>query len=313
MSCSHSTLNYLALSCVKGIGPATLRKIHAAFGSEVALKDPDALQPCLPSNITLSPGAIDEAMDRAQFQIDQAQAHSAVILSRADPDYPPLLASSHDDPFILYVKGSLAAPETLSVAIVGTRKPTRHGSVIAHRIAGYCSEQGASIVSGLALGCDAIAHQSVIDHRGHTVAVLAHGLQTVAPQDNRPLAEAILERGGALVSQFPFGTDPIPANFVKRDRVQAGLAQGVILVQSGMSGGSLHASRAALRSGRFLAVVRPTDADLESNIHSIRANRCLTDPETPTDEKAQLLKCDPDRLTAMRVINGRDDYPRLFA
>ncbi len=312
MACSTATLPYLALSFIKGIGPATLRKVYSAHGQGLTTLDPDALHPLVPASVDLSPASIDNAYDQAQFQVDKAAIFSAAILSHADPEYPSLLAGSKDDPFLLYVRGTLPRIDQRIIAIVGTRKPTHHGEVIAQRIARYCAEQNVSVVSGLALGCDAVAHQSTVQHGGHTIAVLAHGLHTVAPQENTPLADAILASGGAWVSQFPFGTDPIPANFVKRDRIQAGLAQGVVLVQSGMTGGSLHASRAALRSGRYLAAVHPTDTDLASNTHSIRATRLLTDACVPQHDKAELLKCDEAQLALVKVIRTRDDYPLLI-
>jgi DNA processing protein len=102
----------------------------------------------------------------------------------------------------------------------------------------YWAEKGWSIVSGLALGCDAIAHRTAVEVRAHTVAVLAHGLHTIAPAQHRKLPEDILEAGGALESEFPFGKAPLPAQFAKRDRTQAGLAQAVLPIQSDLTGGS---------------------------------------------------------------------------
>lgn len=312
MACSTATLPYLALSFIKGIGPATLRKVYSVHGQSLTMLDPGALHPHVPARVDLSPASIDNAYSQAQCQADQAERFGAAILSHADPEYPSLLADSTDDPFLVYVRGTLPRNDQRIISIVGTRKPTRHGEVIAHRIARFCAEHDISVVSGLALGCDAVAHHSTVQHGGHTVAVLAHGLHTVAPQDNIPLADAILANGGAWVSQFPFGVDPIPANFVKRDRIQAGLAQGVVLVQSGMTGGSLHASRAAIRTGRYLAVVHPTQTDIASNPHSIRATRLLTSADVPQHDKAKLLKCDEEHLHLVKVLRCRDDYTLLI-
>src|SRR3546814_19756232 len=126
-------------------------------------------------------------------------------MSAADPEYPRRLAATKDDPFILYVKGRLAPDGNHSVAIIGTREPTAHGIQITQRVSKFFAEKGSSIISGLALGCDAIAHETALQCEGHTVAVLAHGLQTITPSKHKKLADRILDSGGALVSEYPFG------------------------------------------------------------------------------------------------------------
>jgi DNA processing protein len=163
----------------------------------------------------------------------------------------------------------------------------------------------------LALGCDAIAHSTALRAKGHTLAVLAHGLQTLVPTQHQSLADAILAGGGALLSEFPFGRPPIAQQFVKRDSTQAGLAQGVVMIQSDVRGGSLHASRAALDYQRWLAVPYPTDKDLEKAEPKIQANLLLAHG-TP-HQKADLLRCAPEALDHVMILRGRDDYARMTA
>ncbi|MFP1645985.1 DNA-processing protein DprA [Pontitalea aquivivens] len=306
---SHKTRALLALSMLKGVGPAALRRIAALHGFEKLPKD--ELSSHLPRNIAAgtSSDAWLEASSAADRQIQLAHAAGARVISSADTDYPRLLAETRDDPRILFVKGRLASSPEKSVAIIGTREPTDHGRIIAQRLTGFFVGEGWSVVSGLAIGCDAIAHEAALDAGGHTVAVMAHGLQTVAPSRHKKLAQRIIESGGALVTEYRFGQEPLPTNFVKRDRIQAGLAQGVVMVQSDVTGGSLHASRASIDYGRWLAIPYPTDQDVARLEPKVQGNLLLADG-TP-QEKTSLLKCDQSGLSRLIVLRSRDDYGRM--
>lgn len=167
-----------------------------------------------------------EAKDWADNQIATAEGCGARIVSAVDDEYPALLAATRDDPFLLFVRGRFCGRQQKSVAIIGTREPTPHGRLIAQRITGFFVERHWSIVSGLAPGCDALAHQTAIEAGAHTVAVLAHGLHMIAPARHKGLAQDILDAGGALVSEYPFGANALGARFVKRDRTQAGMSLG---------------------------------------------------------------------------------------
>jgi DNA processing protein len=308
---SPATGKLLALSMLKGIGPATLRKMAGVVNIETA--SPDSLATQFPSNarVLLDNQAWIRALEDAEKQVEEAERHSARIISPLDADYPQLLAGTKDDPFLLYIRGNLAAESAKTVAVIGTREPTAHGKVIAQRITQYFVEQGWSIVSGLALGCDTIAHRTALDSDGHTVAVMAHGLHTVAPKTNKRLAEDILDKGGALVSEYKFGVDPRPEFFVKRDRIQAGLAQGVVMIQSDRKGGSLHASRAALGYDRWLAVPYPTKQDRLNREPKIQANLVFT--EGAEQERTELLRCPYSALGRIIILRSREDYTKMFA
>ncbi|UUD66065.1 DNA-protecting protein DprA [Pseudomonas seleniipraecipitans] len=295
-----------------GIGPATLRKIASLQGFQLSDVESLGLQVPALARALASPLAWEIAKELAEKQVDLATTHQARIISALDPDYPHLLKATKDDPFLLFVKGSLFTAPSQSVAIIGTRQPTKHGELIARRVTEFFVEQNWSVVSGLALGCDGIAHKAALEARGHTVAVMAHGLQTVAPSQHRKLAEAILASGGALVSEYRFGQGALPMQFVKRDRTQAGLAQGVVMIQSDIKGGSLHASRAALDYERWLAVPFPTDADLAANEPKIQANLLIADSGADI-ERATLLKCHRSRLAKIIVLRTKEDYREMVS
>lgn len=307
---SLPTRKLLALSMLRGVGPATLRKIaQVPHFEELPIAD---FREYLPKNVVASLGTatIADATADADRQVNLALKIDARIISAIDPEYPRLLAQTRDDPQILFVKGQLASSPNKSVAIIGTREPTEHGKIIAKRLTGFFVEDGWSVVSGLALGCDGIAHEVAVGTGGHTVAVLAHGLQTISPKSHTKLAEQILESGGALVTEYRMGQEALPAQFVKRDRTQAGLAQGVVMIQSDIKGGSLFASRAAIEYQRWLSVPYPTDQDVSRREPKVEANLLLADG-TP-DEKAELLKCKTSDLQRLIVLRGKSDYAQLI-
>ena len=305
------TARLLALSMLRGVGPATLRKVLRSTDIETTSVDEWSLAVPALRKAMSAPDAWRDASERAREQIERAEQFGARILCPLDEEYPSLLAASPDDPLLLFVKGVLTPTPEQSVGIIGTREPTGHGLIVTDRITRFFVERGWSVVSGLALGCDAQAHRSAIDAGGHTVAVLAHGLHTVAPSRHRDLAQEIVEASGALVTQYPFGRAAVPRQFAQRDKTQAGLARGIVMVQSDLEGGSLIASRAALGQGRWLAVPFPTRAVLAADASSIRANRVLT--EGANGARARLLKLeDGDALSRIIVLRDKGDYGRCL-
>jgi DNA processing protein len=255
------------------------------------------------------PGALAAAEGRAGKNLRAAEADGAVVLSPADPEYPQLLAQTPDRPAFLYVKGHLEPTRQRPVGVIGTREPTEHGQIIARRVTSYFAEAGWSIVSGLALGIDGIAHEAALDAGGHTVAVLAHGLDTITPKRHTKLAERILVSGGAWVTEYPYGTAPYGPNYVKRDRIQAGLSRAIILIQTDVQGGSLHATRAALGYGRVVAYPVPTRTDIDRGEPKIQG--VLKLHHGRREDVAEYLRCRVDALAGLRPIESKAEYPAL--
>lgn len=308
MTISTATRALLPYALLSGVGPVTQRTLAQR---DVQQEAPEyvATQSKPVARALAAQQAWEAAEQKAEEQVALAQHYGARIVSLYDADYPHLLRQAEKGPAILYVRGSLPDPRRGAVAIIGTRSPTDHGTLIAERISRYCAGQGFAIVSGLALGCDTIAHRTALACGTPTLAVLAHGLQTTAPKENSDLAEAIVENGGALVSEFPFGTSPSVARFVQRDKTQAALAQGVIMVQSGLDGGSLHACRAALALQRWLAVPCPTAQDRAASLDRVAANVLLTGEVLSA--VCELLTCQPPDLSRLITLRGREDYPLI--
>jgi DNA protecting protein DprA len=197
------------------------------------------------------------------------------IIGAFDPEYPPALSTIPNAPAVIWVRGNLRT-EQRNVAIVGTRHPTEFGKRIASLAATHSVSLGFGVVSGLALGVDAIAHEATLDAGGYTVAVLAGSLDTPQPQRNRSLAERILHSGGALICETLPDAIPAANTLVARNRIQSGLAVATIIAQSGIPGGTLHTARFAIEQDRRLIVPRPVGK--RRTDPSNAGNLALTDP-----------------------------------
>lgn len=304
---SAITGKLLALSMLPGLDSATLRKLVAHPEFETASLELLAKKNSVLTRALDVPLAWSSALVLAEEQAEQAWRFHARILSSLDTEYPTLLTASKHDPCLLYVRGQLAVNASKSVVIGGTRHPTAHGSLVAARVARYFVEQGCSVISGLGVGCESIAHRAVIDAKGHTVAVLAQGLQISGPSDQDALADDIIRSGGALVSQFPFGRRVTPRQFIQRARTQAGMAQGVVMVQADVKEGGLSAGSAGLDYGRWLAVPYPTKTDRLVHEKKVSANLLLADATTL--QKLEYLHLHDERvLSRLIILRSKGDY-----
>ena len=152
---------------------------------------------------------------------------------------------------VLYARGNTELLRLPSIAFVGTRNPTEHGAGAGYRMVGKAARiSGRVIVSGLAVGCDTIAHRAALDENTPTVAVLPCAIDTVRPASNRKLADNILRCGGCLISEYAPGTPTAKWMFVKRDALIADLSGGVIVIETGSGNGSMHTVKEALKRGR---------------------------------------------------------------
>lgn len=299
----------MVLLNLKGVGATTLKKLSmisnfkSASFQELADADPRVKKAIKKID------ALDASKAAVDREIALSREHGINVFCFHDKGYPELLNDTFDNPPVIYTKGEWPTDQSRSVAIIGTRNPTPHGEIIAERITQYFARNNWSVVSGLALGCDAIAHRTALNNESHTVAVLAHGFKTIAPSQHKKLAAKILDTGGLLLTEYNYNTAPDPYKFVARDRIQAGLARGVIMIQSKLNGGSLHASRAAVGYDRVLAVPKPTAKDMTDHTDSVLANTALTSNDDL--EKMTILNCSDDKLKRLFVLNNSNDYEEL--
>jgi DNA processing protein len=207
-----------------------------------------------------SPRAIEaiasgKSRKRAEQEQDAARRHGYEIVSLDEPSFPALLRETYDPPSLLYVWGTLEPDDSRrGVAVVGSRAASPQGRALARAMGRDLAAAGVTVVSGLARGIDAAAHQGALDAGGRTVAVLGSGLDNVYPWENADLATAVA-RGGAVVSELALGTPPWRANFPRRNRIIAGWGPAVVVVEASDKSGALITARLALDEGREVFAV----------------------------------------------------------
>lgn len=182
---------------------------------------------------------------------------SVTLLVLGDKEYPKLLSEIYDPPPLIFCRGNIALLSSLSLAIVGTRKCSPYGRQACLEISGRLAKEGFTIVSGLALGIDSIAHQECLDCQGSTIAVLGSGVdkRSVYPATNRQLSERIIKQNGAVISEFPLGSIPQKFNFPLRNRIISGLTIATIVIEAAEKSGALITAQSALDQGRELFAV----------------------------------------------------------
>ncbi len=283
------TRYYLGFNLVPGLGPVRLARLVAHCGSLEQAWHADAVALAAAGLDARTSAALLAARERLDLdaELDRAARAGVRLLTIEDAAYPRLLREAPGAPPLLYVRGSLSAADDRAVAVVGTRSPTAYGREATRHLAGALAQGGITIVSGLALGVDAIAHTAALEAGGRTVAVLGCGVDRPYPERNRALAERIVARG-ALVSDYPLGTVPAAANFPPRNRIISGLSRGTLVVEAGARSGALITVEFALEQGReVLAVPGPIfSRQSEGTLQLIR-------------DGAALVACADDVLNAL--------------
>jgi len=199
-----------------------------------------------------------DAHERAKQELERAEQLGLEALVAGHEGFPGRLCSIPDAPVILYARGNVASlASDMSIAVAGTREPTRYGVEAAQRLGVALAQKGFTVVSGLATGCDTAAHLGCLEAGGSTVAVLAHGLHMIYPACNRGLADRIVRSGGCLVSEYPPGEEPRRHYFIERDRLQSGLGRAVVIVETDVEGGAMHTARFCVEQGRLLGCLVP--------------------------------------------------------
>ncbi|AWN14742.1 DNA-processing protein DprA [Salinisphaera sp. LB1] len=258
---------WLRLATTPGIGATLAGRLVARFGSaQAALTGSDAgwRDAGLPAParraLAEPPG---EAMARTEAWLAEDGHH---FLTLDHPAYPPALAELDPPPPWLYALGDLDLLDYPAIAIVGSRNPSHAGRDAAHEFGRALAAAGLVVVSGLARGIDAAAHEGALDADGYTIAITGTGLDRVYPAANKALAERIAERG-LLLSEFGLGTQPLRGNFPRRNRVIAGLCTATLVVEAARASGSLITARMASAANREVFA-------LPGSIHNPLARGC---------------------------------------
>ena len=264
---------WLRLTATPGVGPATCRALLAAFGLPDVIFSATREQllrvvsPSIAEALRIQPDAsLADLVARTQAWSREAGNH---VITLADSRYPKGLLEITDPPPLLYAKGRIERLEGSALAIVGSRNATAQGLIDARRFAEALAAAGQTIVSGLAIGIDAAAHEGALDagaHGGSTIAVIGTGPDIVYPSAHRALAHRIAEHG-LIVGEFPLGVAAAANHFPRRNRIIAGLSRGVLVVEAAARSGSLITARLAAECGRDVFA-------LPGSIHSPLAKGC---------------------------------------
>lgn len=302
MSDTEELAAWVRLMDIEGVGPQTARELLGRFGmpSEIFGAGFSALQKCLPEKVAyaLCAPTTDELQARIDRTLTWAAQPDNHVLTLADDDYPQSLLTIADPPPVLYAKGKLSLLTRPAIAIVGSRNATKQGLENAERFAQALSAAGLTVISGMALGIDASAHQGALLQAvaargsGSTVAVTGTGLDLVYPARHRDLAHKIAG-AGCLLSEYPLGTPAIASNFPRRNRIISGLSLGVLVVEAATQSGSLITARSALEQGREVFAI-------PGSIHSPLSKGC----HLLIRQGAKLVESAQDILEELRWDSG---------
>jgi len=260
--CVNEREAYILLNQIPEMGGITMRRLVERFGSAAAVPGLSATQLAEVRGIGLEKAEwfakmFSEARAEGKLEAEMALAakRKVELVTQADAGYPKMLMEIPDPPLVLYVRGDAGLLCKTSAAVVGTRRATVYGLETAQRfgyglaMAGYC------VVSGLARGIDSAAHEGALQAKGQTLAVIGAALDKLYPRENEELARRIVEGGGAVVSEYPFGRMADKQTFPMRNRIVAGLSKGIVVVESPAKSGTLITANQAVEFGRSVMVV----------------------------------------------------------
>lgn len=280
----------ILLNLVPAISSRQLHRLLEAFGHVDRLWAASAQQFQHIEGITLQlakqlvAACADE--ERLRRELALAERHGVTVVTLEDAEYPTRLRTIPDPPLALYVRGTLEGLEEAAVAIVGSRHASLYGMQCAERLGSDLASRGVAIISGLARGIDSAAHRGALKASGRTFAVLGSGLARIYPPEHEALAMDVAQHG-ALLSEYPLETPPLPHHFPRRNRLISGLSLGVVIVEAAKRSGALITADCALEQGRdVFAIPGPITTVTSQGTHELlkQGARLVTSVEDILDE-----------------------------
>ena len=317
----EASLSWLALTLTPGIAARLSARLLREYGSpEGVFRAPlTGIEACNVPAPAAQAIFKKQLFWRAEKEVDALRKIGAKLVNWKEPDYPQALLQVYDPPVMLYVRGDAQILNSPSLSIVGTRRPTVYGSQMAERMGRELAARGLTIVSGLARGIDAIAHQGATAVGGRAIGVLGTGIDVCYPKENKKLYEKVLERG-VIVSEFPTGSHPAPENFPVRNRIIAGMPLGVIIVEGKQYSGSLITARLAMEFGREVFGVPGNvtqEVSFAPNLLIKQGAKLVTNAEDvieelPTPVRAALVKAEAVEAEQrnLLLLDGLSDVQR---
>ncbi len=289
--------SWLRLVSTPGVGRIKARRLLAALGSPQAVFDAprstltELVDARAAAALHALPANLDTLWERTRAWLSDTPAGAVPrsLLTLGDPRYPRVLLELADPPMLLHALGRVDLLDRPLLAVVGSRHATAQGLEHARAFCRDLSRQGVCIVSGLALGIDAAAHEGALDGSGSTIAVVGTGLDRLYPRQNLTLAQHIAERG-LVLSEFVLGTAAHASHFPQRNRIIAGLSLGTLVVEATLESGSLITARLALESGREVLAI-------PGSIHSPQSRGC----HALIKQGAKLVECTQDILDELNL------------
>ena len=296
------------LNLLPGIGPVKVKELLSKFSSPASILEMSA------SELSSVPGIGSKIAEtivswrehaKVEEELNMVERAGVTIVTMLDDDYPVLLKEIYDPPLLLYVHGKLPENDSQMLGIVGSRRYSRYGKKMAESLAASASFAKWTVVSGLAYGIDAISHRATLDANGTTVAVLGGGLARVHPQDHVPLAREIVDKGGAVISEFPMTYQPNKRSFPMRNRIISGMSQALIVVEAGLKSGSLITAKFALDQGRLVFAV-PGQAD---NPQALGTNNLIREGAVITETFDDVLN-EFEFIPSLRQSEASEPYQK---
>jgi DNA processing protein len=282
---------YVALALIPGIGPSRLHAVLEVCQTATgAFSAPFAFLRSIPGMTVGAASAIAAgSVDRGARALEQAERLGGRVLLLDDPEYPPLLRHVPEPAPVLFALGDASLLERPAVAIVGSRDHTAYGGEVGRAVAWAAASAGLAVVSGMARGLDAVAHDAALDAGGATIGVLGNGLGVVYPAANAGLYRRVAERG-LLLTEFPPGERPTAGSFPRRNRLISGLARVTVVVEAAEGSGALITAGTALEQGREVMAV---PGNITSSC-SVGVNRLIRDGAEPLLDAGDLLAHYPE-------------------
>ncbi len=242
---------WLWISKIKKLGSITIQRLLKIYGSPYKiynLKKEELLE-------VVGEKLSEEILDskyriNLENEIEYLKRNNIELISIKDNRYPAKLKQIYDMPICLYAKGNIEILNNFSIAIIGCRDNTKYGEQMAKMISEGLTKINVVTVSGLARGIDSIAHKSTVEKNGKTIAIIGSGLDKLYPEENLELAKAIIEKGGAIITEYPIGTKPEKLNFPARNRIISGISNGIVVVEAKKKSGTMITVDFALEQGK---------------------------------------------------------------
>lgn len=287
----------VALQVFKLGSDATLLKLIDSLDFKY-IRDLQDLQDAVDKTLLLRGPLTSEILHKSSVAVFEHSQQGIVLLPIGEEGYPDCLALTDNPPAILYARGDIKVLQDLpGVAVVGSREISTNGIEITKRVTSQLVKAGFVIVSGLAIGVDAMAHRATLQAKGRTIAVLAHGLEEAKPRQNARLGQEILESGGVWVSEYPIGRRILKQSFVQRNRIQVGLSAGSVLIEAGLDSGTMTQADFCIQAKRPMYAVVP---HLENNPLGLN---CEGTQSLVNDGKAFALQTREDYINLIDTMN----------